>query len=916
MNGTHGPSQPSPAFRSRVIAVCVVLASLAGCANWPAKNDVPADAGELLESSLPVAAAALAAGQFGVARRLYLSLSERFEDAPDPFLGLGYIALQSGDLAAAESDFLEAAERATEEPALRAEALLGAGRAALSRDRPRAAARHFREARAPAQGTPIAAWIANGAAVAATLRGDHEEAEAHYVEALRLSSDNPRIAANYIRMLVAAERPGDAGRTFERFPPARWPDDEHAVLSRLIADAHRHAAASGGSGAGRPGPAPALGAVSAPALGTGLAPTAPPGSGLGRDRALWLYLSDARPTPEDAASPSDAGAVEPGSPADRIGLMLRLGRTDPGTPFAAERDAAPATDPGTPFAAERDAAPALAAVSPGSGALSSAGADPSSRPAAAGAGPATSPARSTLSSDRGAGESGAGSRASESDAGASRPGIGSRTGAPPPDAGSRTGAPLSDTESRTRAPLPDTESRTGAPPAAAGVLASDPTAPRSAPTAPGAAAPESAASGFTPPVPGTEAGASGLESPDHASPPALTLPLGQSRRIHLEHDATTVLVAAPEVADVQLLAPDVLYVIGKGIGRTSVTVLQDDERIEERVIAVVLDLEPSRTMLAGEPDLAGVRARRLARGVALTGEVASTASVDRALRLVAGSLPEGVPIENELRVAGPQQVNLEVQIAEVHRSVTEDLGVNWEVFRIRGEGDGSFGFRVGRIIDGFPTTQIDGWDAPSVRFERIGARSRIGAMIDALSTAGLANVLARPNVTAVSGESASFFSGGERPIPSGYDSRTNTILFEYKKVGVLLDFVPTVVDSGRIVLTVRPEVSEPDASQPLAIGPVLLPVINVRRAETTVEVGDGESIVIAGLFRNQSSTTESGLPGFKDVPLLGLLFGTTSIRSNELELIVVVTARLVQPNAVPDETAPPPETRRVSGYHY
>ena len=818
MNGTHGPSQPSPAFRSRVIAVCVVLASLAGCANRPAKNEVPADAGELLESSLPVAAAALAAGQLGVARRLYLSLSERFEDAPDPFLGLGYIALQSGDLAAAESDFLDAAKRATEEPALRAEALLGAGRATLAQDRPRSAAKHFREARAPAQGTPVAAWIANGAAVAATLQGDHEEAEAHYVEALRLSSDNPRIAANYIRMLVAAERPGDAGRTFERFLPARWPDDEHAALSRLIADAHRHAATSGGSGAGHAGSVPALGAASAP--------TRPPGSGLGRDQALWLYLSDAPHAPEDAASPSDAGAVEPGSPADRIGLMLRLGRPDPGTPFAAQRDAAPA----------------LAAVSSGSGALSPGRTDPSSRSAAAGAGPATSPARSTLSSDS--------------------------------------------------------------------------PAPRSATTAPGAAAPESAASGLTPPVPGTEAGASGLESPDPASPPALTLPLGQSRRIHLEHDATTVLVAAPEVADVQLLAPDVLYVIGKGIGRTSVTVLQDDERIEERVIAVVLDLEPSRTMLAGEPDLAGVQARRLARGVALAGEVASTALVDRALRLVAGSLPEDVPIENELRVAGPQQVNLEVQIAEVHRSVTEDLGVNWEVFRIRGEGDGALGFRVGRIIDGFPTTQIDGWDAPSVRFERIGARSRIGAMIDALSTAGLANVLARPNVTAVSGESASFFSGGERPIPSGYDSRTNTILFEYKKVGVLLDFVPTVVDSGRIVLTVRPEVSEPDASQPLAIGPVLLPVINVRRAETTVEVGDGESIVIAGLFRNQSSTTESGLPGFKDVPLLGLLFGTTSTRSNELELIVVVTARLVRPNAAPDETAPPPETLRASGYHY
>ncbi|MDE0407407.1 MAG: hypothetical protein OXN81_06055, partial [Alphaproteobacteria bacterium] len=137
MNGTHGPSQPPPAFRSLVAAICVVLVSLAGCADWPANDDAPVDAGKLLSDSLPVAAAALAAGQVGVARRLYLSLSERFEDAPEPFLGLGYIAIESGDLATAESDFVKAAERATQRPALRAEALLGAGRAALARGRPR-----------------------------------------------------------------------------------------------------------------------------------------------------------------------------------------------------------------------------------------------------------------------------------------------------------------------------------------------------------------------------------------------------------------------------------------------------------------------------------------------------------------------------------------------------------------------------------------------------------------------------------------------------------------------------------------------------------------------------------------------------------------------------------------------------------
>ena len=417
-----------------------------------------------------------------------------------------------------------------------------------------------------------------------------------------------------------------------------------------------------------------------------------------------------------------------------------------------------------------------------------------------------------------------------------------------------------------------------------------------------------------------ETGAPAVESPDHSSPATLTLALGQSRRLHLERDAATVLVASPEVADVRLLSPGVLYVIGKEVGRTTVAVLDDEQRVEERVVAVVLDLEPLRTILASEPDLRDVHARHLSRGMALTGEVASAASVDRALRLAAGALPEGVTIENELRIAASQQVNLEVQIAEVHRLVTEDLGVNWEAFRVR-EGAG---VRIGRVIDESqfpvgslpPSAEFEGWIASSIFLSRESANTRIAAMIDALATAGLANVLARPNLTAVSGESASFFSGGERPIPTGYDANTRTIIFEYKKVGVLLDFVPTVVDTGRIVLTVRPEVSEPDASQPLVIGPVLLPVINVRRAETTVEVGDGESIVIAGLFSNRSSSTEAGVPGLKDVPLLGLLFGTTSIQSNELELIVIVTARLVQPHATPDDGGAPATTLQANGYHY
>ena len=236
-------------------------------------------------------------------------------------------------------------------------------------------------------------------------------------------------------------------------------------------------------------------------------------------------------------------------------------------------------------------------------------------------------------------------------------------------------------------------------------------------------------------------------------------------------------------------------------------------------------------------------------------------------------------------------------------------------------GGNSFGFRIGRVGVsglGLPLPAIvEGQTSPGLFFGKQTANTRIGAMIDALATAGLANVLARPNVTAVSGESASFFSGGEFPLPAGL--KDGTLIFEYKKYGVLLDFVPTVVDADRIVLKVRPEVSEPSLDQSVTVAAgIAVPVINVRRAETTVEVGDGESIVIAGLFRNRSNTVESGVPGLKDVPLLGALFGHTSTRSDELELIVIVTARLVRANAAPDtgDTIASAAGRQASGYHY
>ena len=811
--------------RSRAAAAVFSTLLLGACASWSGQDDTP-DTEQLLRNSLPVAAAALGAGQLEVARRLYVSLEGRFETAPEPVLGLAYVAFQSGEFADAERHFLQAADRASEAPAVRAEALLGAGRTALARNRTRAARRHFRRATSSGQGTPSAAWIANGLGVVATLRGDYERAEAHYAEALGRSTGHPRIAANHVRMLIAAGRIDDAARAYAAHPPTWWADDDAPALSLLIEEARRERFRSGLA-------APAARVRDARSETSELRSGAAPPPGRGTPRVGPTEPVSPRTEPEDSNLAPGPGSLDPD-------LTMRLHVPPP-------EPARPSTDTPLP-------------------------------------GRVTSPESSgfVLRLDR-------------------------WSGSPEP-------VPV--VNDSARAPAPGATVVQSDPPAPAPELPGPGTTDGDAPAIPGAAS----AAAESHAVPGTEAPVPATL--DSSTGSTFSLILGQSRRLQLDRHASSVLVTSPEVADVRLLAPDVVYVIGKGVGRTSVVVLDDDERVAEWVVSVVLDLEPLRAVLTGDPDLGGARARRLLRGVALTGVVDSAADVDRALRLAAGALPEGVPIENDLRVAAPQQVNLEVQIAEVQRSVTEDLGVNWESFGRRGST--GFGFRVGRLpaLDGgglgpgaFPPTMIDGTAASAVFLGRDSSTGRFRAMIDALATAGLASVLARPNVTAVSGESASFFSGGEFPLPTGFDD--GVLVFEYKKYGVLLDFVPTVVDTGRIVLTVRPEVSEPSRNESVTvIAGVDVPVINVRRAETTVEVADGESIVIAGLFRNRANTVETGVPVIKDVPFLGVLFGHTSARSQELELIVVVTARLVEAHASTGDAGEPPATLNARGYYY
>ena len=369
-------------------------------------------------------------------------------------------------------------------------------------------------------------------------------------------------------------------------------------------------------------------------------------------------------------------------------------------------------------------------------------------------------------------------------------------------------------------------------------------------------------------------------------------------------------------------------ILGKSIGKTSIAIFdQTGELMVEKIVQVAFDLQPARSSLQSSPELSKLTLTRRNRSVEIRGSVASAELVHQALELILSALPEGVSIVNRISVLGPQQVNLEVQIAEIRRSVSESLGLNWRLYGVQTSSGlatteiltqvGAYNFDNNLSLFG-SFTPDEGAGVPAIfdirrRIGSIGVR----AVIEALAMAGMASVLARPNLTAVSGETASFFSGGEYPVPSGFDD--GELTYEFKKFGVLLDFVPTVLNNDRISLTVRPEVSQQSRTiQSLEIDGVRIPGVDVRRAETTVEVGNNQSVVIGGLYQGQSTSGEDGIPGLMELPVLGRLFGTREATSNTTELVVVVTARLIRPAGKTSGSGErqEPSVTRTHGYYY
>lgn len=390
----------------------------------------------------------------------------------------------------------------------------------------------------------------------------------------------------------------------------------------------------------------------------------------------------------------------------------------------------------------------------------------------------------------------------------------------------------------------------------------------------------------------------------------LTIDAGSGRVIQLGGQAASVFAADPKVAEVRPASATSLFVFGIAPGRTTIAAMNAAGAPIAQYAVIV---RPS-AFGAGEaaaaiarvlPD-AAVHIDTMQNALVARGTVRTPEEADQVMRIVRGYLPPNAKAENQMTVLSATQVNLRVRIAEMSRNVVRALGVNWNAMADLGK-YAQIGLVTSNPLVGIPAGMVASTLGAGYNFTTPGHALNINAVIDALAQDQLVRVLAEPNLTAVSGQTASFLVGGEFPIPVA--QQNNQVTIEFKKYGVSLAFVPTVAADGRITLKVRPEVSalSDQGAVQLSAGnsTIQVPALTVRRAETTVELGSGQSFAIAGLLQDTAKLTGTGLPGLGDIPVLGALFRSDSFQRNETELVIVVTPYLVRPNASPAEIRMP-----------
>jgi pilus assembly protein CpaC len=381
---------------------------------------------------------------------------------------------------------------------------------------------------------------------------------------------------------------------------------------------------------------------------------------------------------------------------------------------------------------------------------------------------------------------------------------------------------------------------------------------------------------------------------------SIDLSVGRGRLVSLPAPMSDIFVADDTIADVQVRSNRQLYIFAKKPGETSIYATDASGRVVFSTVARVgNNIETIDQMLSLAMPGASISANTMNGFVLLTGTVQSPDDAAEAERLVQAFVGEPTKVLSRLRTATPLQVNLQVRIAEVNRTLVKEISGNI----LTRDSTGGFlagvfgGRQAGTIVrnpDGSTSFVVN---TPPGTKSLVGAGRLFGldliASLDVGERSGMVATLAQPNLTAISGETANFLAGGEFPVPIPGNFAGTTI--EYRQYGVSLAYTPTVLSNGRISLRVRPEVSELTTEGAIQMQGFQVPALTVRRAETTVELGSGESFMIAGLLNNRSIGAIDKIPGLGDIPVLGTLFKSDSFRRGETELVIVVTPYLVQP---------------------
>ena len=398
----------------------------------------------------------------------------------------------------------------------------------------------------------------------------------------------------------------------------------------------------------------------------------------------------------------------------------------------------------------------------------------------------------------------------------------------------------------------------------------------------------------------------------------------QGRLITLARPISDVFVANDTIADIQVRSPTQIYVFGKAPGETTISATtKTGQVVFSASVRVGNNFSSINQMLKLAMPEAQLSSYTMNGVVLLTGTVLSPQDAQEAESLVQAFIGDKAKVISRIRTATPLQVNLQVKIAEVSKTFAKNINSN--LTTLDNTGGFKFGIANGRApattftndpnlplgvglgtVTGFTRDPVTGAiiQAPGTAIQKGSQSTTIGGLgrlfgldilgaLDLGETNGQVVTLAQPNLSALSGETASFLAGGEIPIP--LSTGLGAVSVEFKQYGVSLAYTPTVLSDGRISLRVRPEVSELTSAGSVTVGGTVIPGLSTRRAETTVELGSGQSMVIGGLISNSTNNTIDKTPGLGNVPILGALFRSTGWKRNETELLIVVTPYLVKP---------------------